>query len=141
MQSNVTQVVPFLRVSNMKQSLHFYIENVGFELAKTWEVDGEIRWCWITLGAAALMLQQFPAEGPDAWLPSGTVGEGIALCFQCRDAFLLYDELSSHSVNPTEPEVGNGMWVTQIVDPDGYRLFFESMTDIPEETKLSQITR
>jgi hypothetical protein len=26
-------------------------------------------------------------------------------------------------------------------DPDGYRLHFESPTDVPEETKLSEIQR
>ena len=31
------------------------------------------------------------------------------------------------------------MWVTEMTDPDGYRLLFESPTDVPEETKLSQI--
>jgi hypothetical protein len=30
------------------------------------------------------------------------------------------------------------MWVTSLTDPDGYRLFFESDTDVPEETKLSE---
>ena len=29
------------------------------------------------------------------------------------------------------------MWVTFLPDPDGYRLEFESSTDTPEETKLS----
>jgi len=29
------------------------------------------------------------------------------------------------------------MWVTSTVDPDGYKLDFESPTDAPEETELS----
>jgi hypothetical protein len=32
------------------------------------------------------------------------------------------------------PFVGNRLWVTQLVDPDGYKLDFESPTDVPEET-------
>lgn len=35
------------------------------------------------------------------------------------------------------PFVGNGMWVTQVSDPDGYALTFESPTHDPEETILS----
>ncbi len=31
------------------------------------------------------------------------------------------------------------MWATRLSDPDGYRLFFESVTDVPEETKLSEV--
>jgi len=29
------------------------------------------------------------------------------------------------------------MWVTSVSDPDGYRIEFESYTDVPEETVLS----
>ena len=31
------------------------------------------------------------------------------------------------------------MWVTSLTDPDGYRLGFESLTDTPEDTKLSEV--
>ena len=30
------------------------------------------------------------------------------------------------------------MWVTGLSDADGYRLYFESPTDTPEDTKLSE---
>jgi lactoylglutathione lyase len=30
------------------------------------------------------------------------------------------------------------MWVTSVSDPDGYRIEFESYTDVPEETVLSE---
>jgi len=30
------------------------------------------------------------------------------------------------------------MWVTSLTDPDGYRLEFESLTDVPEDTELSE---
>jgi hypothetical protein len=30
------------------------------------------------------------------------------------------------------------MWVTQVTDPDGYELYFESPTDAPEETEFSE---
>lgn len=30
------------------------------------------------------------------------------------------------------------MWVTSLRDPDGYRLEFESLTDVPEETVFSE---
>jgi len=36
------------------------------------------------------------------------------------------------------PFVGNGMWVTSLVDPDGYKVLFESATDTPEETEYSE---
>jgi hypothetical protein len=36
--------------------------------------------------------------------------------------------------------VGNGLWNTSVTDPDGYVLEFASPTDLPEETRLSDVT-
>jgi lactoylglutathione lyase len=51
----------------------------------------------------------------------------------------LYREFIYRGVEASEPSVGNSMWVTGLSDPDGYRLEFESPTDAPEETKLSEL--
>jgi lactoylglutathione lyase len=138
-ETNVKQVVPFLHVSNMETSLHFYIEGLGFAVQNQWVVDGKVRWCWLTLGGAAIMLQQFRTEGSDSWKPSGKVGDGVSLCFQCRDALSIYQSAKSRGLEASEPEVGNHMWFTCISDPDGFRLSFHSATDTPEETRLSDI--
>jgi len=129
---NVKEVVPFLSVSSMERSIRFYIDGLGFEMRNKWEPDGKLRWCWLTLGGASLMLQEFTNGPPPA--PGG-----INLTFQCNDAIALYREYQSRSLNPSEPEVGNGLWVTKVVDPDGFKLFFESPTDVAEDTKLSEI--
>ena len=34
--------------------------------------------------------------------------------------------------------VNHGMWVTSLTDPDGYRIDFESYTDVPEDTEFSE---
>ena len=49
-------------------------------------------------------------------------------------------ETSKHpyvGIAASKPFVGNMMWVTSLTDPDGYRLDFESPTDVPEETEYS----
>lgn len=138
-QSNVKQVVPFLHVSSMEASLHFYVEGLGFAVQNQWIVNGQVRWCWLTLGGAAIMLQQFRTDGPDSWKPSGKVGDGVSLCFQCQDALSIYRSTKSRGLETSEPEVGNQMWFTCISDPDGFRLSFHSPTDTPEETHLSDI--
>jgi lactoylglutathione lyase len=131
---NVKEVVPFLHVSSMERSVHFYIDGLGFAFRHKWEPDGKLRWCWLTLGGASLMLQEFPKA------PPGNAGEGITLNFSCDDAIALYHEYGSRGLTPSEPEVGNGFWVTQVTDPDGYKLFFNSHTDVAEDTKLSEVT-
>lgn len=133
--ANLKQAVPFLWVTDIERSLRFYVEGLGFALKNKWEPEGKIRWCWLTRGGASIMLQEYL---PGRW-PEGTLGQGVSLCFQCEDAVALYRELRSRGVEAQEPFVGNSMWVTCFSDPDGYKLDFESMTDVAEETKLSDV--
>jgi lactoylglutathione lyase len=137
-EANVQQAVPFFCVSNIEQSLRFYVEGLGFQMIKNWIDDGKLRWCWLELGGAALMLQEFRKEGHDSWVPAVKVGEGISICFQCNDALAIYRDAVARGLSPQEPFVGNAMWVVLLFDPDGYKLDFESPTDVPEETKLSE---
>jgi predicted lactoylglutathione lyase len=130
---NVKEVVPFLHVTSMERSLRFYIDGLGFTMTNKWVVDGTIRWCWLTLGSASLMIQQFAKN------PAEKDGVGISLNFVCEDALSIYREATSRGLEASEPQVGNGMWETSISDPDGFRIFFESPTDVPEDTKLSAV--
>ena len=130
---NVQQAVPFFMVSNMEASLRFYIDGLGFRRTKKWIVDGKIRWCWLEIDRIAIMLQEYR---PDK-IPSNKRGEGVTLCFQCKDALAIYHETRAHSLNPQTPFVGNGLWVTILTDPDGYKLEFASPTGVPEETVYS----
>ena len=119
---NVRRAVPFLRVSSMESSLRFYLDGLGFRMAKNWIVEGEVRWCWLEIGDAALMLQELRSEGEGARRPSGKVGEGVSICFICEDALALYREFKSRLIDASRPFVGNGMWVTAVKDPDGYAI-------------------
>jgi hypothetical protein len=123
----------------MDRSVRYYVDGLGFTIRNKWTVGGQLRWCWMTLGSAALMLQEFPREGHDSRVPSGKVGEGVSLYFICADAPAVYREARSRGIGASEPQVGNGMWVTELADPDGFRLYFESPTDTPEDTRLSEV--
>jgi lactoylglutathione lyase len=137
--NNVKQVVPFFRVSDMDRSVRFYREGLGFIMKHKWVADEKLRWCWLELGGAALMLQEYSKQGSPTGKAAGKLGEGVSLAFQCEDAVTLYHEFISRGIEASEPQVGNSLWVTCFTDPDGYRLEFESPTDAPEETKLSEI--
>ena len=50
----------------------------------------------------------------------------------------LYERGLGFNLEPQRPFVGNRMWVVLLQDPDGYRVFFESQTDVPEETLYSE---
>ncbi|HEY6412464.1 MAG TPA: VOC family protein [Edaphobacter sp.] len=131
---NVQQAIPFFMVSNLEASLRFYIDGLGFTMTNKWIDDGKLRWCWLQLGGAALMLQEYrPGR-----IPEGKRGEGVSTCFQCKDALAIYHDALAHGLEPREPFVGNALWVTPFTDPDGYKIDFESPTDVPEETTYSE---
>src|SRR5262245_18965646 len=43
----VKQAVPFFGVSNIEDSVRYYVEGLGFEMTKQWVDDGKLRWCWL----------------------------------------------------------------------------------------------
>lgn len=135
---NVIQAVPFFAVADIEKSVQFYVDGLGFEMTRKWVVEGKLRWCWLQIGAAAVMLQEFPRAGHDSWSPQGKVGEGVSIDFQCRDALAIYRAMTQRGIVAALPFVGNGMWVTSLNDPDGYRIEFESPTDAPEDTVYSE---
>jgi hypothetical protein len=128
---------PFFSVSSMEHSLRFYIDGLGFEMADKWEDAGTIRWCRLVRGGAALMLQDFRRDGGKTWSPEGPLGLGVSIVFICSDALSAYREFTERGLTPSRPFVGNGMWVTSLRDPDGFRLEFESQTDEPEDTTFN----
>ena len=139
--ANVKQAVPFFGVTDMETSLRFYVDGLGFTIKNQWipdadehyPSDGKIRWCWLELGNAAIMLQEFPPQGR----PKDPLGIGASVVFMCRDALALYREFKSRGVQTrNRPSVGNRLWVVPLTDPDGYRIEFSSPTDAPEESEL-----
>ncbi len=137
---NVTAVVPLLMVTDIQRSLAFYIDGLGFTIQNRWVPDGRLRWCWMSLGGAALMLQEASESTREEMLTSGTLGNGAAMYFQCTDAIAIYRAAAGRGIQPLrEPQVGNSAWEVFFADPDGYKINFSSPTELPDETLLSQI--
>ncbi len=136
---NVTAVVPLLMVTSMERSLAFYIEGLGFTIQNRWIPDGRLRWCWMSLGGAALMLQEAVESTRQKLAADGRLGNGVGLNFQCSDALAIYHEAAARGICALrEPQVGNFAWEVSFADPDGYKINFSSPTDVPEETLLSE---
>ena len=137
---NVTAVIPLLLVTDMERSLTFYIDGLRFTVQNRWVPDGHLRWCRMSLGGAALMLQEASDSTRSEMRASGTLGNGAALYFQCTDAIAVYREAVTRGIHPRrEPQVGNNAWEVFFADPDGYHINFSSPIDLPDETLLSQI--
>lgn len=127
---SVRQAVPFFGVASMEASLRWYVDGLGFRMRQQWIDEGKLRWCWLDLDDASIMLQEFRPEHR----PVGPLGQGLSIAFLCDDALALYRDARSRGIDAKRPFVGNAMWVTEMTDPDGYKLFFESATDAPEES-------
>ena len=133
---NIRQAVPFFMVVSMEKSLDFYINGLHFELKIKWEPRGKIEWCWLQIDNASLMLQEYRNNAP-----TEERGVGVSVCFMCDDALKIYRDALSRGLSPKEPFVGNNLWVVEFKDPDNYSIYFESPTDVPEETTYSEWTK
>jgi len=134
--TNLKQAVPFFMVTDMERSLDFYVKGLGFDIKMDWQPRGRVEWCWLEREGVALMLQEY-REGR---LPKEKPGQGVTICFICEDALDLYQEFLKKELSPSEPFVGNKMWVISLIDPDGYKLDFESNTEVPEGTKYKVVS-
>ena len=135
--ANVKQAVPFFNVTDIETSLRFYVDGLGCTMTHDWTPEGRIRWCWLELGSAAVMLQEYWTDGKPGGVPAGPLGQGVSICFMCADAIAIYHDAIRRGLEPSRPFVGNHLWVTSLTDPDGYHLDFESPTDVPEDTVYS----
>jgi lactoylglutathione lyase len=133
---NIRLSVPFFIIRDMQTSLNFYVQKLGFKITKEWKPGDKIEWCWLERESVALMLQE--PRNKAEFNREGANGNGVSICFQCVDALALYHEFTANGIKIKEPFVGNNLWVVAFTDPDGYRLDFESPTDVPEETKYSE---
>ena len=130
---NVQEAIPFFNITSMDASLRFYVDGLGFTMPLHWIDEGKLRWCMLQLGRAKLMLQEYRESSK----PAEKLGVGMSICFICKDAIAIYHAARAKGLEASRPFVGNNMWVTSLSDPDGYRIEFESDTDVAEETVYS----
>ena len=86
---NVKQAVPFFMVTDIEASLRFYVDGLGFAVTNEWRPEkagGRVQWCWLQLGGAAMMLQEYWLGRSPGGAPEGSLGQGVSVCFMCADA-------------------------------------------------------
>lgn len=136
---NIKQAVPFFGVTNMKESLDFCLRVLGFDLKISWPDETDIRWCYMEKGGAAMMLQGRAPDTKGELIAKVRSGFDFSVCFFCEDALQIYHEITARGAAASEPFVSNGLWNTEVKDPDGYRLEFESYTKVAEGTRYSEL--
>ena len=71
---NIKQAVPFFMVKDMESSVNFYVKGLGFSITESWIEKGKIKWCWLTIDNAAIMLQEYDEKNN---MRKEKVGEGV----------------------------------------------------------------
>ncbi len=126
----------FLEVNNLEESLHFYGDELGFEIDKH---DPESEPPMVRLKAGSLKITL--AQHLETMLRRG---RGVNFFIGVEDVDAYHQELISRGVDvyPPADEGWGGRFIT-LQDPDKYRFFF--VTWSPEEPNReglpSQVTR
>jgi len=124
---------PLLQVFDMRTSLQFYRDILGFvEVAKSGQGD-DVHWVLLRHGDADLMLNTAYDDGQRPPIPDSTrvsAHADTSLFMRCEDLEGAYAHLVAHGVRARRPKAGPyGMKQLYAADPDGYELCFQWPVD------------
>jgi len=124
---NVSGVVALLSVVDMRKSLAWYRDVLGFEVVSKWEPEGVLHWAMLRLGGAHLMLNsRFETMEEAASFKPAAKLDDVTLYFSCKDADEAYRDLRAKGCATAEPETTfYGARQLFVRDPDGYQLCFQ----------------
>lgn len=124
--TTIRRLVPLYYVRDITASVEFYMRQLDFRLTHRWEPDGQLTWCQLERGAAAVMLQRITGE--DVFVEPR--GDGVTFYFHCDNAQDVYERLIDRGVAVRPPNVTfYGMKQVFVTDPDGYHLCFQNPAD------------
>jgi glyoxylase I family protein len=126
---------PLLSVVDMRTSVHFYRDVLGFELTfhSPFYAEGEFHFCMLRHGDAELMLNTAYDEGERPGQPDPALiashGE-VVFYFGCPDVDEAYRHLLAKGVEVKPPKLVRygsryPFHVLSVFDPDNYHLCFQ----------------
>ena len=114
-----------ITVADLKKSMAWYRDVVGFEVQQEYERDGALRSVALQAGSVRILLNQ--DDGGRGW--DRAKGEGISIQFITSDSV---DDIAarikaSGSAIDSEPaDMPWGVRMLRLRDPDGFKLVFSS---------------
>jgi glyoxylase I family protein len=122
------KLTPLMQVFDMRRSVAWYRDIIGFEVLQTHEPDGHLHWVLLKLGDAMLMLNSKYED--DVQLETRSVRvEGhsdLTLYFDCPNVDEAYEHLLAEGCDVAAPVTRfYGMKQVTVADPDGYELCFQ----------------
>jgi uncharacterized glyoxalase superfamily protein PhnB len=122
-----TNVTALFQVFDMRKSVAFYCDVLGFELMHKHEPDGHLYWAQLKLDQAVIMLNSMfeDDDRPDS-APQRPGHDDVCLYFSCPDVDGVYEHLRAKGLKVGAPKVSYyGMKQLYLKDPDGYNLCFQ----------------
>lgn len=128
-------MVPLLNVYDMRRTVAFYRDVLGFELEQQWEPDGHLYWASMKRGGTKLM---FNAEYEDHERKPehDRPHQDVIFYFYPQDVVGLRESLIAHGCKVSALQVVHyNHKQFEVKDPDGYRLCFsQPTTELPPDT-------
>ena len=122
---NASALTASITVADIRKSMAWYRDVVGFEVQQEYERDGALRSVALQAGSVRILLNQ--DDGARGW--DRAKGEGISIQFITSDSV---DDIAarikaSGSAIDSEPaDMPWGVRMLRLRDPDGFKLVFSS---------------
>lgn len=125
----IQSLCPLLQVFDMKTSLYFYCDVLGFTIHQSAGTPEDLGWVWLKRQNIDLMLNTL-YETPDRPIhPDPLRNEAhadTAIYFGCPDVDDMYNFLKSKGFASKPPQIAHyGMKQLYLHDPDGYTICFQ----------------
>jgi catechol 2,3-dioxygenase-like lactoylglutathione lyase family enzyme len=126
----LTQMRPMLAVTDLKRTMAFYCDRLGFHVTGTFG-DPEPVWCQLVRDDVAIMFNAPPRDCVERDVPRSAKDYQI-FYFNTDDLVALHAAWKAAGIQVTDLRVSvYGMKEFEVRDPDGYWLWFGQETDDP----------
>lgn len=123
---NVRSLTPLLQVYDMRKSIAWYRDVLGFEVLQTHEPEGHLYWAMLKLGGAVLMLNSKYEDDKRPPQPEMVTGrDDVTLYFGCDDVDAAYEQLKGKCDVAAPKTAYYGMRQMIVRDPDQVELVFQ----------------
>ena len=129
----IKNMTPLLQVYDMKTSVAFYCDSLGFKVAHSYEPDGHFYWASLALGDIKLMLNacyEDDKRPPEPDKNRINAHRDTELYFECDNLDEVYNGLKNKGIDIKPPaQSAYGAQEIKLKDPDGFQIIFFQETE------------